>query len=162
MSRICLGVRNCPLRPAVESLPSMYSYRSPCISRSAISCSYSSSSPVTTFSSTCGVGMRNTASFMKWAKAACAVPSSTSGSGTNVPFSSSKSGSLPPLMPLKEGKTRWDMTSNIYWASLFLNLLQRMDWPAGVCGKIFSTFMPRASYLSFSSSLTSSARTNMR
>lgn len=37
ISMICRGVRNWPFRPAVASLPSIYSYRSPCISRSAMS-----------------------------------------------------------------------------------------------------------------------------
>ena len=56
------GVRNWPFWPAVDSFPSIYSYRSPCMSISDISCSYKSSSPVMIFWSTCGVGMRNMAS----------------------------------------------------------------------------------------------------
>ena len=62
ISRMCLGVRNWPFCPAVESFPSMYSYRSPCISRPVRSCWYRSSKPVTIFCKTCGVGMRNMAS----------------------------------------------------------------------------------------------------
>ena len=62
ISRMCLGVRNWPFWPAIDSLPSMYSYTSPCMSMPSRSCSYKSSSPVMIFSSTCGVGIKNIAS----------------------------------------------------------------------------------------------------
>ncbi len=62
ISRICFGVRNCPFCPAVDSFPSIYSYKSPCISSPAISCVYKSSSPVMIFCKTCAVGIKKEAS----------------------------------------------------------------------------------------------------
>ena len=55
------GVRNCPFCPAVAILPSMYSYRSPLVSRSAMSMASSWS---TTLASTRAVGIMKMASCM--------------------------------------------------------------------------------------------------
>ena len=55
------GVRNCPFCPAVAILPSMYSYRSPLVSLSAMSMPSSWS---TTLERTRGVGIMKSASFM--------------------------------------------------------------------------------------------------
>ena len=55
------GVRNWPFCPALAILPSMYSYRSPLVSRSSIGMASSRS---TTLASSAGVGMVNRASFI--------------------------------------------------------------------------------------------------
>ena len=55
------GVRNWPFWPALAILPSMYSYRSPLVSRSSMG-TWSSMS--TTLASNAGVGMVKRASFM--------------------------------------------------------------------------------------------------
>ncbi len=57
------GVRNCPFCPADAVLESMYSYKSPFVSRSCIGTSASMS---TTFASSAGVGMVNLAPSMCW------------------------------------------------------------------------------------------------
>ena len=58
---MCRGVRNCPFCPAEAILPSMYSYRSPLVSRSSMGMASSMS---TTLPSNAGVGMVKRASFM--------------------------------------------------------------------------------------------------
>ena len=164
ISRICLGVRNWPFCPAVASLPNMYSYKSPCISRSAMSCSYRSSNPVMIFCNTCGVGIRNIASLMYRAKAVsfCTSLLESSAISTSSPCSV-KSGRRPCFMFLIAGKTRWEITLKISRGSLFLNLLQRMDCPTADWGKIFSIFSPViCSNSSVSSSFSSRERMNMR
>ena len=97
ISRICFGVRNCPFWPAVDSLPSIYSYRSPCISRSDISCSYKSSRPVIIFCNTCGVGIKNVASSIYLANALF-VSSALAPSGYIISPIWLKSGSTPFLI----------------------------------------------------------------
>ncbi len=100
---MCRGVRNCPFCPADAIFPSMYSYRSPFVSRFSIGIVSSMS---TTFDSSAGVGMVNRASFM-WSEYVESSP--------------------PTCSPYfcRNGKTCvatvWYMTS----ASRFLNRLHR-------------------------------------
>ena len=69
ISRICFGVLNAPKRPAEFNFPSIYSYRSPCISKSLISFSNKSSKPATTFCNANGSFILNVACFKYLEKA---------------------------------------------------------------------------------------------
>ncbi|OPZ88642.1 MAG: hypothetical protein BWY74_03050 [Firmicutes bacterium ADurb.Bin419] len=119
----------------------MYSYKSPCMSRSFMSCSYSSSRPVIIFCNTCGVGIRNIASSIYLENAE----------------------DLSLLMDFIKGNTFCPIISCISLASLSLNFDQRISWPSGVCGKILlDTSPPNASIPSFSISFSSRERINIR
>ena len=104
ISRICFGVRNCPFCPAVASLLSIYSYKSPCISNPVRSCSYKSSSPVIIFCKTCGVGIKNIASLIYLAKAV-SVAESSGVCGSIISPCAVKSGKQPFFIFLIARKT---------------------------------------------------------
>ena len=160
---ICLGVRNIPAKPADESFPSIYSYTSPCISLSAISCWYKSSRPVIIFCNTNGVGIKNIASSIYFEKAV--LPSSQV-SSPSISISSPcslKSGKWEFFIFFIAGNTLWDIILKISTGSLSLNLLQRIDWPFGVCGNILSISFPiKFSNSSVSISFSSRERINIK
>jgi hypothetical protein len=107
---MCRGVRNWPFWPAVAIFPSMYSYRSPLVSRSSIGTSAIRS---TTLARSCGVGMVNRASFMCEAYAEPSPPS-----------------------PRRKGKTCSLTTVNMSVGSRFLN----RDHRRSSYGRPFSSF----------------------
>ena len=140
MSRMCLGVRNCPFVPAVFSLESMYSYRSPRSAMLSPRLSNRASMPSTAFCSVFGVGMPNVADSMLRVNA----------ESSPRPLMKGKANSLTVLYMVSAGLSlkrlqRSSLPSISTPATLVYDLGKMCSWPTPRSVSIFSISNSRSS-----------------